>query len=164
MEHQTEQPVRRLQAPAIVRRYNVERSCLRCHERKVRCDRALPCLKCVQAKASCRFPGPGRIKRRSQRPMAAPRLDMLERAAALNPGDSSEIPNRSFSGSTFPHEAASNIQIPVTGRAVPTEGVLVNEGTSSRYINELLFSRVLAEVRIPPPVPRYSILMLTRIA
>ncbi|KAJ5614104.1 C6 transcription factor [Penicillium herquei] len=34
----------------------MSRSCLRCHERKVRCDREHPCGRCIQANVECLFP------------------------------------------------------------------------------------------------------------
>ncbi|KAJ5725536.1 C6 transcription factor [Penicillium malachiteum] len=34
----------------------MSRSCLRCHERKVRCDREHPCGRCIQANVECFFP------------------------------------------------------------------------------------------------------------
>ena len=59
--------------PVLVRRYDVERSCIRCRERKVRCDKAVPCSMCLRIKAPCRYPGPERVKCRSQRLSIRPR-------------------------------------------------------------------------------------------
>lgn len=73
-----------------VRRYNVERSCLRCHERKVRCDKAVPCNKCVRLNVPCQYPGPRRAKRRSPKTMVtdvAARLEQLERSITALAGD-----------------------------------------------------------------------------
>src|SRR4051794_23964791 len=77
---------------AVARRYNVPRSCVRCHERKVRCDKATPCRPCVRAEAECRYPGPERAKRRSQKTTLAtvvPRLEVLEHSlVVINQSDS----------------------------------------------------------------------------
>ncbi|AEO70604.1 uncharacterized protein THITE_2055818 [Thermothielavioides terrestris NRRL 8126] len=116
--------------PALARRYDVARSCLRCHERKVRCDKAVPCSTCLRAKTPCRYPGPERVKRRSARlpgPRAAPGPGSQERATAPAKLESTS--------------AAS------TSALTPPEGILVKDGGSTRYINEVLFSRVLDQER-----------------
>ncbi|KAJ5291604.1 hypothetical protein N7478_000855 [Penicillium angulare] len=68
-----------------VRRYNVERSCLRCHERKVRCDKGNPCNKCLSLNVPCQYPGTKRAKRRAPKSSATDmvtRLEQLERSIA----------------------------------------------------------------------------------
>lgn len=54
------------------------RSCLRCHERKVRCDRKHPCGRCVQANAKCSFPENKRAPRKLKRPPIATILGQLK--------------------------------------------------------------------------------------
>lgn len=44
------------------------RSCKRCNERKVRCDRNTPCGACIKARDLCTFPGPKRAPRTLNRP------------------------------------------------------------------------------------------------
>ncbi|KAJ5712600.1 C6 transcription factor [Penicillium malachiteum] len=137
----------------IKRRYDVERSCIRCHERKVRCDRANPCSNCLRAKIPCRYPGPERTKRRSQKKSTArtdqfgPRLAMLERAIAtltqqasgerdrLAHTSSSTVSTEQTPENTYTHTHAS--------RGSPNEGLLVKEGTSTRYMDESLFMQLL---------------------
>ncbi|KAK3370618.1 putative C6 transcription factor [Podospora didyma] len=158
---------------ASIRRYDVERSCIRCHERKVRCDKATPCMTCVRAKVSCRYPGPERTKRRSQKTSSANRLEVLERAvAAIN---SSPPAGTSATGPSPPapgHQQHQHQQVmpvgsqghtPIDPAAAPqlppqpaapgskdnrsesehSGGFLLKEGASTRYINEFTFSRVL---------------------
>jgi hypothetical protein len=55
-----------------------KRSCLRCNERKVRCDRNHPCGRCLQAKVECSFPGNKRAPRKLNRPPIATILGQLK--------------------------------------------------------------------------------------
>ncbi|RAL03682.1 putative C6 transcription factor [Aspergillus ibericus CBS 121593] len=135
--------------PALVRRYDVERSCVRCHERKVRCDKATPCSMCVRARVPCRYPGPERMKRRSQRLSTArvgPRLEMLGRGVAtINEKECLEINTceHDLSKSEGPTLGAADVTDRADRSVTPTNGLLVKEGASARYINESLLSRVL---------------------
>ncbi|OKL58231.1 hypothetical protein UA08_06842 [Talaromyces atroroseus] len=148
---------------ALVRRYNVERSCLRCHERKVRCNKALPCSACTCAKVQCRYPGPERTKRRSQRGaqvQLGSRLDRLERAL----GAMTTIPERadpetdarllgvtdSCGTSTSSPPPPKGLSTSSVGRSRtappenhPTRGLLIQDGASTRYINEAMLSQML---------------------
>lgn len=159
MEHQAQQVD---EGPSLVRRYNVERSCVRCHERKVRCNKNMPCSACLRSKVPCRYPGPERTKRRSQRQSAAnsnlmPRLERLERVIASIPSKSSPVTTvhstiNDRSASVFgsfsepvpdKHGAATRgAQLELN----PQQGLLLKDGASTRYINELLFSSVLDKV------------------
>ncbi|PWY75337.1 hypothetical protein BO94DRAFT_627325 [Aspergillus sclerotioniger CBS 115572] len=133
MDHRGEQP------PALVRRYDVERSCIRCHERKLRCDKATPCSMCLRAKVPCCYPGPERVKRRSKRLSAKPRprLQMLERdVAGINgPSEVDRDATDLNKSERQPVEEAEGPRL--------SNGLLVKEGSSARYINESLLSRVL---------------------
>jgi hypothetical protein len=55
-----------------------KRSCLRCNERKVRCDRNHPCGRCLQAKVECSFPRNKRASRKLNRPPIATILGQLK--------------------------------------------------------------------------------------
>ncbi|KAJ6032127.1 C6 transcription factor [Penicillium herquei] len=55
----------------------MSRSCLRCHERKVRCDREHPCGRCIQANVECLFPENKRAPRKLKRPPVATILSQL---------------------------------------------------------------------------------------
>ncbi|KAK6835634.1 hypothetical protein RU639_002378 [Aspergillus parasiticus] len=61
----------------VLRRYNVSRSCIRCHQRKVRCDKSHPCTTCTRSNVTCRYPGSEKTKRR------APNVSLNEVAARL---------------------------------------------------------------------------------
>ncbi|KAL4963755.1 Zn(II)2Cys6 transcription factor [Aspergillus stella-maris] len=47
------------------------RSCHRCSQRKIRCNKIQPCAHCAKSKAECTFPGPGRAPRSKKRPLKA---------------------------------------------------------------------------------------------
>lgn len=155
------------QRTALVRRYNVARSCIRCHERKVRCNKAMPCSPCNRAKAQCRYPGPEKAKRRAHRDTQAevgPRLERLERAL----GAIATIPERARSepeearGQRLRNRDMVSISSPLRtrspsptrrGQDAPLEnhtarGLLVKNGTSTRYINEAMLSQMLEKVNI----------------
>ena len=149
----------------LVRRYNVERSCIRCHERKVRCSKTVPCSACTKADAQCRYPGPETTKRRSQRGKQSQfyaRLDKLESllrgipesprferdAGQLDDSRSSdELQSQSPDVSIAQPESHKNQNAPPEHQyPVVAQGFLVKDGASTRYINETLLSQVLEKV------------------
>lgn len=127
-----------------VRRYNVERSCLRCHERKVRCDKGTPCNKCVNLQVPCEYPGPKRVKRRPPRNTVAEvmaRLEQIEHSiAGIATGPSRSEPNRNTSDDAV-SVASSELSAPLHPRHAdqPRHGFLGKDGS---YIDEPLISRV----------------------
>ncbi|PYH35581.1 Zn(II)2Cys6 transcription factor [Aspergillus neoniger CBS 115656] len=135
------------------RRYNVERSCLRCHQRKVRCDKSSPCGACVRANVLCQYPGPNRVKRRPPKVHNSDviaRLESLERSiAALAENRSPHLQHEVTDGRAVSAPGAgspsSNEPSPTgtTAAAEPShDGLLVEDG---RYINEQLLSQVLED-------------------
>lgn len=52
------------------RRYRVQRSCLRCHFHKIRCDKTEPCSSCTKANATsgCRYPEMDYLPRAKKKP------------------------------------------------------------------------------------------------
>jgi hypothetical protein len=79
-----------------------------------------------------------------------PRLEVLEQAiAALNHREPTEASSPVIGNkrSTLPSETESSSR-EITDRSTPEppDGFLVKEGTSTRYINEALFSSVLEKV------------------
>lgn len=54
------------------------RSCHHCHDRKVRCDRKLPCGRCLQTRAKCSYPENKRAPRKLNRPPIATILEQLK--------------------------------------------------------------------------------------
>ncbi|KAB5566303.1 putative C6 transcription factor [Coniochaeta sp. 2T2.1] len=145
--------------PAVsVRKYNVKRSCIRCHERKVRCDKEAPCVACVRAEAQCRYPGPERAKRRSQfrkgvNKSSSVTTTAVQHAEAQHGHSSSSTHSQAAAdsrtrGPNPPSGAAVIDQFSTTRRPAPSEsehsgGFLLKEGSSTRYVNEFTFSRVL---------------------
>lgn len=111
------------------------------------------------------IPGPGRIKRRSTKQSTqrvGTRLEMLEQAiTAINQKGSPDLHSRSSSPSVLPPEADTNTPRSTAHRTAPPEGFLVKEGTSTRYVNELFFSRVLEKVSSPLPLRQLWPLDLT---
>lgn len=55
-----------------------KRSCLRCSQRKVRCDKVHPCSICVKAGVQCTFPGPKRTRQTLNRPPVSELLTRLK--------------------------------------------------------------------------------------
>ncbi|CEO58968.1 hypothetical protein PMG11_03660 [Penicillium brasilianum] len=137
-----------------VRRYNVERSCLRCHERKVRCDKGIPCNKCVRLNVPCHYPGPRRAKRRPPKTTVTDvvaRLEELERSITTLAGNkmagASAQVNQALTGSNAqisPISVSSQSAPGPSGRSGRDEdshhGFLSRDGS---YIDEPLLSRVL---------------------
>ncbi|CRL22875.1 Fungal transcriptional regulatory protein, N-terminal [Penicillium camemberti] len=132
------------------RRYNVERSCLRCHEHKIKCDKGTPCSKCMRQKVVCQYPGPSRVKRQPPKKSTtdvAARVEQLEqlimamvdeRPTSVNgqnqdPNTISPMPN-----GRSDYRPPSNH--PATGDRHAYLGFLDKDG---RYINEPFLSRVL---------------------
>ncbi|ERT03289.1 hypothetical protein HMPREF1624_01596 [Sporothrix schenckii ATCC 58251] len=120
---------RRSTAPKRV----VERSCIVCHRRKVRCDKTMPCAGCVRSGVLCCYPSNKRAPRQSKTTIAdiASRLVQLERtivAVAGGDGDTNEDESGGYESDTArpSHSAASGSHSLAAalerraGRAVPT--------------------------------------------
>lgn len=145
------QQSRETAADSSVRLSNrTERSCLRCHQRKVRCDKKSPCASCARMGVLCSYPGPDASLRRPHRITitdVSARLSRLERMV--------EAMSRDYQRQGRDDQSTTTAQSPDNFEAAqePTpqepssNGVLVNGGQSSRYFNEVLISRVLEEVR-----------------
>ncbi|KAJ5627954.1 Transcription factorfungi [Penicillium lividum] len=131
------------------RRYNVARSCLRCHERKVRCDKGSPCNKCSRLNVPCEYPGPKRVKRRAPKTPSTDlvaRLEQLERSITSIAGQSAQPTSRQTSYSLDQSDtgrASSESSAVVSSRQTqvqPSHGFLVKNGD---YVDEPFLSRVL---------------------
>ncbi|OJJ45251.1 hypothetical protein ASPZODRAFT_70052 [Penicilliopsis zonata CBS 506.65] len=128
-------------------KYQVPRSCLHCHKRKVRCNKASPCSNCVRLRVPCRYPGPVQGKRRAGKTSisdVSERLARLERTlTALSlPGGAREAAaivsrDRGIGSSNTESESSQS----------PSEGILIPGGSSTPYINDLLMSQVLEKER-----------------
>lgn len=149
---------RYLTPPSPHPRRKPERSCVLCHRRKIRCDRQSPCLACVRARLTCTYPASDKPVRRVRKATiadVASRISDLEKtivAASIDQGSTAR-------GSLLPHaHAATSVGLPGSmpvsphaspqeSQELPSEEVLIRNGTSSQYFNELLISRVIEEVR-----------------
>lgn len=130
-----------------------ERSCLMCHQRKIRCYKKIPCSHCLRADVLCCYPAPERNSRRPQKTTIAEvavRLARLERTiTAISNGAStqpdSNLNSISALGPSHGSEAGTSES---QNAGWPPDELLVQDGYSSRYINEALLSRVLEEVSL----------------
>jgi hypothetical protein len=128
----------------------VERSCILCHRRKIRCDKKLPCSTCTRTGVLCCYPAEPPVRRPRKTTIAdvAERLVRLERTlvAISSSSDShTEAGTPSESTGQSKHEGGDggeNVSV--------TEEFLFQNGDSGRYINEILISRVLEEVSWSP--------------
>ncbi|KAL6898521.1 hypothetical protein GGI43DRAFT_78707 [Trichoderma evansii] len=143
---------RDLTPPSPNPRRRPDRSCVLCHRRKIRCDRQTPCLACVRARLTCTYPSSDRPVRRVRKATiadVASRISDLEKtivAASIDQGGTARRPlpppaqvSFALSLPVSPHES------PQEPQELPSEEVLIRNGTSSQYFNELLISRVIEE-------------------
>ncbi|KAL7956638.1 hypothetical protein V8C34DRAFT_208687 [Trichoderma compactum] len=148
---------RGLTPPSPHPRRKPDRSCVLCHRRKIRCDRQTPCLACVRARLTCTYPASDKPVRRVRKATiadVASRISDLEKtivaASSIDQGNTvrrSLPPHAHVSASVglpvslpvSPHES------PQEPQEIPSEEVLIRNGTSSQYFNELLISKVIEE-------------------
>ncbi|KAK5989517.1 C6 transcription factor asaR [Cladobotryum mycophilum] len=133
-----------------------DRSCVLCHRRKIRCDRQTPCLACVRARLTCTYPPSDKPIRRVRKATiadVASRISDLEKtivAASIDQANGAtrhvrpppaRLPPSSVPVSlpVSPHESPGEL------KELSSEEVLVRNGSSSQYFNELLISRVIEE-------------------
>jgi hypothetical protein len=124
-----------------------ERPCLMCHQRKICCDKKVPCSHCLRADVLCCYPAPERISRRPQKTTIAEvavRLARLERTITAISNGASTQPDSAL-GPSHGSEAGTSES---RNAGWPPDELLVQDGYSSRYINEALLSRVLEEVSL----------------
>jgi hypothetical protein len=127
----------------------IARSCLTCHRRKIRCDKRSPCSNCVRNNIACYYPEVEQHRRRAPRTTIGEicrRVARLERTvAAITHGAATR---------DLDHRAAAEINAARTENSVsectspessPQE-ILVQDGDTSRYINESILSRILDKV------------------
>jgi hypothetical protein len=140
------------------------RSCEICHQRKIRCDKRSPCSNCVRGNNFCRYPGTERRPRRPHKTTitdVSARVSQLERTLATIAKGKSRSP-KSFQaveaesttrddaensppGEVFVDDESHEIH---SEERASTEEMLVEDGESSCYVNEVLLFRILAEVKV----------------
>ncbi len=134
----------------------MKRSCIRCHERKVRCNKDTPCIACVRSEVQCQYPGPERAKRVKSRSQKGVERSEVTTSNAERQRRGNSAQDQTVVGSRAPpppNGSAVIGQLSAT-RYAPSEseqsgGFLLKEGSSTRYVNEFTFSRVLEKVRHP---------------
>ncbi|KAK7756072.1 hypothetical protein SLS62_002015 [Diatrype stigma] len=135
--------------PSTAPRKKLERSCLACHRRKVRCSKELPCSTCVKNHVACSYPPAGR-KRRAPNPKTritdiATRVSQLERTL-VSSSRASEPPPRATTSSRDTSRVA---EAPYTPYSQTQDGYEVNKEAlvENQYYNEDLLSRVIEQER-----------------
>jgi hypothetical protein len=127
---------------------NILRSCLTCHQRKIRCDKRSPCSNCVRNDVLCCYPEAEQRRRRPQKTTIgeiSARLARLERTITAITKGSPGSNVQAVSDVADPHSEGSRGYPTTVGS--PAE-LLVRDGDTSRYINEVILSRILDEVRL----------------
>ncbi|CAK7204206.1 hypothetical protein SEUCBS139899_006960 [Sporothrix eucalyptigena] len=89
----------------------LERSCIVCHRRKVKCDKTMPCANCVRSGVLCCYPSNKRAPRQPKTTIAdiASRLVQLERTiVAVAGGDAAGDDNAGYESDTAPAPSTNN--------------------------------------------------------
>jgi hypothetical protein len=122
------------------------RSCYNCSSKKTRCDKKEPCSSCARAGKPCAYPQPGPRKRRTEKSIIA---DMASRIASLE-RSLEKLKREEKIRSVMPVTPVSeNMLQSDTLSERSREDILVQEGSSSQYFNEILMSRAIQEVSTP---------------
>ncbi|CAK7265433.1 hypothetical protein SEPCBS57363_001581 [Sporothrix epigloea] len=90
----------------------VERSCILCHRRKVKCDKTVPCANCVRSGVLCCYPSSKRAPRQPKTTIAdiASRLVQLERTiVAVAGGDAAGDVNGGYESDTVPASGTADV-------------------------------------------------------
>lgn len=134
---------------AVSKQKRLDRSCVLCHQRKIRCDKKSTCQNCRRADVLCYYPEPEQTVRRPQKTTIADvsaRLARLERTISALSKDS---PIKQDSASPEPPAFDFNsIEAePAAIESPHSNEKLIQGKGSSRYFNEGLLSRIIEEVR-----------------
>ncbi|KAK7887394.1 hypothetical protein LTR67_009814 [Exophiala xenobiotica] len=131
-------------------------SCIRCFERKVKCDKQNPCANCVKSKVECVFRIPPAPRRRKKRPQEDVLLERLRKCEELLKSKGMSIDSlQSPTDSTPPVDPASTGE-PDFGltygrpglypdNTAKKTGQLLMDGTRSRFIENNLWASVSGE-------------------
>jgi hypothetical protein len=146
MEGRDASPREAEQRVGLTSRSRIERSCILCYRRKVKCNKQLPCSTCTRSGVLCCYPPGEKHEPRKSRTTISDiinRLGQLERTIVAI--SSSDDQPRNHGGAQPVVEPPSPGQDSETA-TVSREGMLLDNGYSSRYVNDVLLSRVLEEV------------------
>ena len=141
-------------------------SCIRCFERKVKCDKQSPCSNCVKSKAECVFrvpPAPRRRKKRPQEEVLVARLKKCEDLLRSKGIDVDTLENsiQSSGPDGPPSTSKFTPETPFTPShdelfgppAGEKPGQLIVDHGKSRFIENNLWTSVSGEVSDFPPIP-----------
>ncbi|KAB5585678.1 fungal-specific transcription factor [Coniochaeta sp. 2T2.1] len=134
----------------------VERSCILCHRRKIKCDKKHPCSTCTKTGVLCCYPASeqptARRPRKTTIADVAERLVRLERTLVAisttttgeggSTADAAETPGDGGGGGASGEGRKEGAGEEGESPSV-LEEFLFQNGDSSRYMNEILISRVL---------------------
>lgn len=108
-----------------------KRSCRRCNEKKVRCNRRSPCNHCIKVKETCIFPEEKRAPRQLNRPPVSELLARLKELEAevdeLRSKESDAL--SSTKSSPKPHEVPEKLEF--NAFSLPGQSYNINNGWSS---------------------------------
>ncbi|KIX03892.1 uncharacterized protein Z518_07445 [Rhinocladiella mackenziei CBS 650.93] len=143
-------------------------SCIRCFERKVKCDKQNPCSNCVKSKVDCVFripPAPRRRKKRPQEELLLARLkkceDLLKsKGISIDspdiPGPSSTSPTDTVPGASHNLPDAvlrgSQAEFYASPDTTVKSGQLIVDHGKSRFIENNLWTSVSSEFQQPNDV------------
>ena len=126
----------------LTNRSRIERPCILCHHRKVKCNKQLPCFTCTRSAVLCCYP-PG--EKHEPRKSCATLSDIINRLGQL---ERTIVAISSSDDQSSNHDSAQLVvELPSPDQdseatTVSREGMLLDDGYSSRYDNDVL-SRVL---------------------
>ncbi|KPM46532.1 hypothetical protein AK830_g115 [Neonectria ditissima] len=127
------------------------RSCYGCNRKKIRCDKNDPCSSCARAGKPCTFPPSGPRTRRAKKTIIADmasRISSLEKSLAQAKNEAASAQSTPSFRSTKSTPSTQPETIPISsGHPCLRSGedVLVQNGSSSQYFNEVLFSKFIED-------------------
>ena len=137
-------------------------SCIRCFERKVKCDKRSPCTNCSKSSAECVFRVPPAPRRRRKQPLEAALVARLERyeellksngidfTGSFSPAVSSTVPSPS-PGSPLPPNTEKSYDVnehPLFVQYQESQpGQLLVDRGKSRFVENNLWFSASTEVR-----------------
>ncbi|KAE9363192.1 hypothetical protein N431DRAFT_490081 [Stipitochalara longipes BDJ] len=127
-------------------RRRIERSCILCHRRKVKCNKQLPCSNCTRTGVLCRYlPGEKQESRKSRTTISdiVNRLGQLEKTI-IAVSSSDDQPGNHGGAAQAPTRPppAPNVNHGREGAMTSSKEMLLH---NSQYVNDALLSRVLEE-------------------
>ncbi|KAH6718329.1 fungal-specific transcription factor domain-containing protein [Leptodontidium sp. MPI-SDFR-AT-0119] len=126
----------------------LDRSCILCHQRKIRCDKKSPCGNCTRADVLCCFP---KAEQPVRRPHKTTIADVSSRLARLERTIQALAKDSPINGcvDTPPSKPVEDFSTPLRSDELldraPSEERLINGDCSSRYFNESFLSRIMEE-------------------